>query len=33
MLNHERALICPRNWHDTDRRLFRSVFPSIAGTA
>jgi hypothetical protein len=33
MLNHDPASVCPRNWHDTENRLFRSAFPLIPGTA
>jgi hypothetical protein len=33
MLNHEPASICPRNWHDTHKRLFRRAFLLMPGNA
>jgi hypothetical protein len=33
MLNHHPASICPGNWHDIEKRLFKYAFPPIPGTA
>jgi hypothetical protein len=33
ILNHDPASICPRNWHDTEKRRFKHAFLPMPGTA